>query len=1735
MRKTLLWLLASLAFVSLTSLADGAPLQVMSAPNLLRVGTAENVFVECQDCTGADQTVHINVMNHPTKTKRLATASVTLTSADQFQKLIPTGDFSKDPSIKQYVYLQAQFPDRLLEKVVLVSFQSGYIFIQTDKTIYTPNSRVHFRMFAVTPRMEPVERDDANQNDASIDIEFVTPEGIITPLDPVSLKSGIHSGDYQLNEIVSTGVWKVVTKFHSNPQQSFSAEFEVKEYVLPSFEVKLNPTSPFFYVDDQELTVNIKAMYLFGQEVNGMAYVVFGVINDGHKKSFPSSLQRVQIERGEGAVKLKREHITSTFEHIEELVTKSIFVAVSVLTENGGEMVEAELRNIQIVTSPYTIHFKKTPKYFKPGMSFDVAVEVVNPDNTPAQGVAVVVEPGTVNGFTADNGMARLTINTGDPQLTITAKTKDPRISSARQASATMKALPYITKSKNYIHIGVDSAEVELGNNLKINLNLNRRESHHNDITYLIMSRGQLVQNGRYKTSGQVLISLIVPITKDMLPSFRIIAYYHTNGNEVVSDSVWVDVKDSCMGSLKLEPSRTATSYEPRKMFGLKVTGDPGAIVGLVAVDKGVYVLNNKHRLTQKKVWDIVEKYDTGCTPGGGKDGMSVFYDAGLLFESNTASGTPYRQELKCPAPSRRKRETTIMEVRTSLLSNYKEKLQRDCCLDGMRDTLLSYSCERRVEYIVDGEACAAAFLHCCRDMENQRADSKVESLQLARSEEDDNSYIDSNDIVSRTKFPESWLWSDITLPACPGQNPWLPYSAVRGEQLEVKAILHNYSDDPATVRVDLIEENNVCSSASKRGKYRQEVKMGGQTTRSVPFIIIPMKEGEFQIEVKAAVKDSSLNDGIMKILRVVPEGVLVKYPQIVILDPTKKGVDGKQEEFITAGIPKTNLVPNAPTWTDISVTGREQVSILVENAVSGSSMGSLIYQPSGCGEQNMIHMTLPLIAATYLDKTLQWETVGFQKRDEAIKHIKTGYNRQLSYRKNDGSFAVWPKHQSSSWLTAYVAKVFAMANNLVAVQSPHVCEAIKFLILNAQQPDGLFREVGRVIHGEMIGDVRGADSDASMTAFCLIAMQESRTICDDSVGSLPGSIDKAVAYLERRLPSLTNPYAVAMTSYAMANEHKMNREILYNFASPELNHWPTPKGRVYTLEATAYALLALVKIEAFEDARLVVRWFNKQQKVGGGYGSTQATMMVYQAISEYWSSAKEPEYDLNVDILLPGRAKPEKYHFNRDNHYATRTSKMVSLYYALPKQKESDCQKFNLSVQLIPGVSRTIAKYEMDKVLSDRGSLIIYLDKVSHTRPEEIIFRVHQKMKVGVLQPAAVSVYEYYEQTHCVQFYHPERKGGKLLRLCRDDECTCAEENCSMQKKEKISNDQRTAKACESTQTSKIDFVYKVKLERFEDGLSTDIYTMLVLKIIKEGTFDVGPLNKLRTFLSYPHCRESLDLVQGKTYLIMGTSGDVHRDDAHQTYQYVLGERTWIEYWPIEAECQADEHKPTCLGMEEMVQQYQHFGCRGASEESAMAKVQVLNVAVLDNPSPFGNPFQFEITFECMEDLPEDLEWKIIYVGSAESEEYDQVLDSVLVGPVPAGRHMFVFQADAPNTGLIPETDAVGVTVVLITCTYRGQEFIRIGYYVNNEYTDPELRENPPLKPDYAQLLRNILASNPRVTRFHINWEGSADKMEDGENVDPSPNISGMLPPSCLPGKMPPIGLMPENSMDCM
>lgn len=160
---------------------------------------------------------------------------------------------------------------------------------------------------------------------------------------------------------------------------------------------------------------------------------------------------------------------------------------------------------------------------------------------------------------------------------------------------------------------------------------------------------------------------------------------------------------------------------------------------------------------------------------------------------------------------------------------------------------------------------------------------------------------------------------------------------------------------------------------------------------------------------------------------------------------------------------------------------------------------------------------------------------------------------------------------------------------------------------------------------------------------------------------------------------------------------------------------------------------------------------------------------------------------------------------------------------------------------------------------------------------------------------------------------------------------------------------------------------------------------------------------------------------------------------------------------------------------------------------------------------------------------MEDDLRWKCwvrgLWPGFRYSElqsvklSYFLVISlypQIYVGPIPEGRHIFVFQADPPDTSRIPEQDALGVTIVLLTCSYRGQEFVRVGYFINNDYNDQELRENPPAKPMFDKMTRNILASKPRVTRFKINWDdtnGNAEQV-DGEagTSEANQEVNGMM-----------------------
>jgi histone chaperone ASF1 len=116
------------------------------------------------------------------------------------------------------------------------------------------------------------------------------------------------------------------------------------------------------------------------------------------------------------------------------------------------------------------------------------------------------------------------------------------------------------------------------------------------------------------------------------------------------------------------------------------------------------------------------------------------------------------------------------------------------------------------------------------------------------------------------------------------------------------------------------------------------------------------------------------------------------------------------------------------------------------------------------------------------------------------------------------------------------------------------------------------------------------------------------------------------------------------------------------------------------------------------------------------------------------------------------------------------------------------------------------------------------------------------------------------------------------------------------------------------------------------------------------------------------------------------------------------------------------------------------------------------------------------------------DIEWRLIYVASPGNAELDQELDDCLVGPVPIGVNAFEFEGSPPSPQSIPPEDVLGVAALILTGSYRDQEFVRVGYYQNTEYDNEEMKLAPPEKIQFEKLVRDISAK-PRVTRFQIKW----------------------------------------------
>lgn len=355
-----------------------------------------------------------------------------------------------------------------------------------------------------------------------------------------------------------------------------------------------------------------------------------------------------------------------------------------------------------------------------------------------------------------------------------------------------------------------------------------------------------------------------------------------------------------------------------------------------------------------------------------------------------------------------------------------------------------------------------------------------------------------------------------------------LPYSIKRGEILSIPVAIFNYMENDADAEItlhnidkdfDFIGENNTAADDIER---RTMLLIAANDGASTSFKIRPKKIGSISIKVTAI--SALAGDSIVQILHIEPEGIPKFKNKVLFIDLNEAS---SLESMLTVDIPNDTIFDSLKI--DVNCVG-DLLGGTIKN------LNKLIRLPSGCGEQNMLNFVPNIVILRYL------KTIGQLKSDierKAKSYTEKGYQRQLTYRHNDGSFSAFGKSDKSgsTWLTAFVAKSFKQAASFIDVDEKIIDDALKWLS-QKQNSDGSFPEVGTVSHKAMQG---GSAKGIALTAYVLTTFLENRDIAT----TYDDTINKAIQYVTKSLEAQHDIYALAVAAYALQLAEHQDRQIV--------------------------------------------------------------------------------------------------------------------------------------------------------------------------------------------------------------------------------------------------------------------------------------------------------------------------------------------------------------------------------------------------------------------------------------------------------------------------------------------------------------------------------------------------------------------------------------------------------------
>ncbi|CAF0775839.1 unnamed protein product [Brachionus calyciflorus] len=821
----------------------------------------------------------------------------------------------------------------------------------------------------------------------------------------------------------------------------------------------------------------------------------------------------------------------------------------------------------------------------------------------------------------------------------------------------------------------------------------------------------------------------------EMSPQMNLLVYY-VYDNEIIPDTLTLNLEKCLSNKVDLELSQT--SARPSRLFNFTISAEPNSLCAFSSIDKSITFLGNRNNVDKNKIFNVLSKFELSDwvynSYKSSKDCPrdNYFYPYPRPSFDNVISNRA-RKSIIYPGFGSQYFDPTKSFSQAKIVYLSDLKIYKNCAF-------YPYAVMPKLFGLYGMGVSNSRFKEF-----NRKADTQyqVASMNVPQPLINNAQVVEDEVLISsiRQFFPETWLWSIETsdekgLIKKREKTPdsitdWLmdayclsnkaglgvsetktlkvfqplfvsvnlPYSVIRGEIFPVFATVFNYETTCIPTVLEIIGDSGlafvntkteimcVCPDEEKTHQFNlKALDFSNDKEFKIYVKIKSLNDPNDVCDAGKVTKRIRFYDSEIKTLVVEPEGIpkeQVKSSLFIFKDKNQVVTN----QLVNMTLP-SNIIPKS-SRVYLRVTGDAIGAVL-------NNLDNLVQQPTGCGEQNMVKFAPIVFIADYLKETDQLN----DKIQSVIQnYLKIGYQRQLTYRHNDGSFSAFGSSSSSegggTWLTAFVLRCFSDSYASKHIQiDPKDLEMSFKMLLNTQSTDGSFKQVGAPLYSKALaGGLK--DKKVGLSAYVLISLLKANKSLNkiNVEPEIQLSLSKGIGYLSSAIEDVSNTdsYTLALALYAFKIA-ELNEELISKIDS-ELDKRASKEGdfiywketqeqegennfnsKSADLEITSYILTArLFKTENLADLVPIAKWINSNRNSLGGFYSTQDTVVALEALTKFASLSFSKNVNLRLDYNLNGQK--QSYFINNFNRLTAYSKKLDQF-----KEGEENVLSFDLN-----------------------------------------------------------------------------------------------------------------------------------------------------------------------------------------------------------------------------------------------------------------------------------------------------------------------------------------------------------------------------------------------------------------------------------------------------------------------